>query len=98
MTDFDHDNLSAIDVIRCVFLARMTERRGHAEAAAAGRPRSMHGLPGRETPPGAAGTPPNEGAATNQPQGARGRYRAELGTSAKDVPGFPPISSHHAPP
>ncbi len=33
MTDFDHDNLSATDVIRYVYLARMTERQGHAEAA-----------------------------------------------------------------
>lgn len=33
MTDFDHDNLSATDVIRCIYLARMVGQRGHAEAA-----------------------------------------------------------------
>ena len=32
MTNTD-DDLSTLDVIRCIFLARMTERRGHAEAA-----------------------------------------------------------------
>ncbi len=33
MTDYDDRDLSAIDVIRCVYLARMAERRGHVEAA-----------------------------------------------------------------
>ncbi len=33
MTDYDDRDLSAIDVIRCVYLARMTEQRGQIEAA-----------------------------------------------------------------
>ncbi len=32
MTNTD-DDLSALDVIRCIYLARMAERRGHDEAA-----------------------------------------------------------------
>ncbi len=33
MTSGDDDNLSAIEVIRCVYLARLAGRRGHVEVA-----------------------------------------------------------------
>ena len=61
MTDFDDHNLSALDVIRCVFLARMTERRGHAEAAERWQAKADRWLARQGDSAGRTGIAPDKG-------------------------------------